>query len=496
MKRSKHSLSHYVLSTFDMGQLVPVANFEVLPGDSVRMSTSALIRVSPLMAPVMHPVTVRLHHWFVPYRILWDGFEDFITGGPDGTGADDPFPTAPMAGFIEGPGFLGDFMGLPNLGTTYTNGLRVSALPFAAYSRIWNEFYRDQDLQAEIGDDVMDPGSFNAAVQNIAWEKDYFTAARPWTQKGPDVTIPIAGTATVHGAGKPTFMGGVGPVNLGELQENTQEVQTQFASSQTPPIGLQWNDPALSVDLTGATAIGVNDVRMAFALQRYQEARAAYGSRYTEYLRYLGVRSSDARLQRPEYLGGGRTTLNFSEVLRTGNDVAADDESPIGEMRGHGIGAVRSRRWIRFFEEHGIVLTLASVRPRSMYANGADRMWFRTSKEDFWQQELEQIGQQEVYNREVYTHHPTPDGIFGYNDRYAEYRHKQSYVTNEFRNIMSDWHLARSFASAPALNSDFIECVPSKRIHAEQTQNTLWGMFSHSIQARRMVGKKVIGRIF
>lgn len=483
MKRSKHSLSHYVLQTFDMGQLIPCGNFEVLPGDSVRMSTSCLLRVSPLMAPVMHPVQVRLHHWFVPYRILWDQWEDFITGGPDGLGSEDPIPS--IAAAIPA-GSISDYLGIPISPALVTFNL----LHHRAYSMIYNEFYRDQDLGTERDEDsLLDP-------ENVAWEKDRFTSARPWTQKGPDVTIPIAGTATVDGAGKPTFMGGVGPVNFGELQENTQEVNTQFASGQTPPIGLQWNDPALTVNLAGATAIGVNDVRLAFALQRYQEARAQYGSRYTEYLRYLGVRSSDARLQRPEYLGGGRATISFSEVLKTGEGDTPTDAAPIGEMRGHGISAMRSRRWVRFFEEHGVVMSLVSIRPRTMYVDGLHKQWSRTVKEDFWQRELEQIGQQEIYNKEVYAAHSTPDGIFGYQDRYSDYRHLPSYVSGDFRSTMLDWHMARSFASDPALNESFIKCVPSKRIHAEQTTDVIWGMFSHSIQARRLVGKRTIGRIF
>lgn len=485
MKRSKHSLSHYVLSTFDMGWLVPVCNFEVLPGDSVRMSTSALIRVSPLMAPVMHPVTVRLHHWFVPYRVLWDEWEDFITGGPDGLGSENPIPTGNFAGAAIGS--LASYFGLPATSTPQA----CSLLPFRAYNLIYNEFYRDQDLQAEVAED-------DGSVQFVAWEKDYFTAARPWTQKGPEVTLPVGGTAPVNPTGFPEFQTGT-PTNVGRLMGNSSlAVSSEFTPGVPGPTPLGWRNPALEADLTQATSSTVNDVRLAFALQRYQEARAQYGSRYTEYLRYLGIRSSDARLQRPEYLGGGRTTINFSEVLRTGNSEAESVEAPpIGDMSGHGISAIRSRRWIRFFEEHGIVLTLASVRPRSMYMDGIHRQWTRAIKEDFWQKELELIGQQEVFNREVYAAHTTPEGVFGYQDRYSEYRHHPSYVTGEFRSTQLDWHLARTFGAPPALNASFVQCQPSKRIHAAQgPEHVLWGMFSHSIQARRLVGRRTIGRIF
>lgn len=488
MRRTKHSLSHYVLSTFDMGQLVPVGHFEVLPGDSVRMSTSCLLRLSPLMAPVMHPVTVRIHHWFVPYRIMWDEWEDFITGGPDGTGASGFPPNTQLAALVpptQPAPTLSDKFGLPQVASTTS----VSTFPFIAYNRIWNEFYRDQDLQAEVADT-------NAGVLNVAWEKDYFTAARPWTQKGPDVTLPIGGTAPIvpAGTGVPKFSDGVTATALrGQSGANTVHLAAGNAPASN---SLAWNAPELEANLAGATAATVNDVRLAFALQRYQEARAQYGSRYTEYLRYLGIRSSDARLQRPEYLGGGRATISFSEVLKTGEGDTPVEDSPIGEMRGHGLSALRSRRWVRFFEEHGVVISVASIRPRTMYMDGIPRAWGKFTKEDYWQRELEQIGQQEVLNREVYASAASPTGVFGYQDRYSEYRHLQSYVTGDFRSNMLDWHLARGFAAEPALNASFIECNPSKRIHAVQSEDVIWGMFSHSIQARRLVGRKTIGRIF
>lgn len=494
MRRNKHGLSHYVLSSFDMGQLIPVGHFEVLPGDSIRMSTSCLIRVSPLMAPVMHPVVVRIHHWFVPYRIVWDRWEDFITGGADGLGEGAGMPPT-NSGSVWDPKTLPDYMGIPPLGAATNYNL----FPLNAYNMIYNEFYRDQDLSVEVPLD-------SANVRNIAWEKDYFTSARPWTQKGPDVTIPLGLRAPVVGAGTPLVgdltrrpflrsIDGTSP-DGGIATSGTGALSISNPTSGTPQLTEWGSQTGLEADLAAAVSPSVGDFRLAFALQRYQEARAQYGSRYTEYLRYLGVRSSDARLQRPEYLGGGRSTISFSEVLKTGEGDTPSDETPIGEMRGHGISAMRSRRWIRFFEEHGVVVSLCSIRPRSMYTDGVHRSWIRRTKEDYWQKELELIGQQEIKNVEVYGTHADPSGTFGYQDRYAEYRHLPSYVTSEFRNVLNDWHLARSFGSAPALNSDFVTCVPSKRIHAEQTQNSIWGMFSHSIQARRMVTNKTIGRIF
>lgn len=501
MKRNKHPLSHYVLSTFDMGQLIPVANYEVLPGDSIRMSTSCLLRVSPLQTPVMHPVTVRIHHWFVAYRLLWpnpDGFEDFITGGPTGesVGGVPSFDINDLA-----TSTLADRFGIPPTAAAPPGTILVNKFPFRAYNKIWNEFYRDQDLQAVVGEDQL-------AVLNCCWEKDYFTSARPWTQKGPEVSLPLGDFAPITGLGFgapgsiPPYAPGT-PPGYHETGGNVTAYASTYPFEQTNAnFSFVEEDPdnpgfpRIRADLGAATGALVSDVRRAFAIQRYAEARAAYGSRYTEYLRYLGVRSSDARLNRPEYLGGGRSTIAFSEVLKTGEGDTPDADAPIGEMRGHGISAMRSRSWTRFFEEHGVVISLASVRPRTLYSSGLHRQHSRAFKEDFWQRELELIGSQDLHNREVYTGHADPAGIFGYQDRYAEYRHHPSYVTGDFRTTLNDWHLGRIFASDPALNADFVNCVPSKRVHAVQTEDVLWGMFSHSIQARRMVTNKVIGRLF
>lgn len=229
------------------------------------------------------------------------------------------------------------------------------------------------------------------------------------------------------------------------------------------------------------------------ALQRWQEARAQYGSRYTEWLRYYGVKSADQRLDRPEYLGGGKQTIAFSEVLRTASDSGS---APIGELRGHGIAAMQSNRYRYFVEEHGYIHSMLSIRPRAVYNNGLDRTWSRRTKEDFYTKELELIGQQAVINREVFMNGAGADAnLFGYQDRYAEYRSQQSKIAGEFRTTLDFWHLARKFAALPTLNASFIECDPSKRIHAIQSAHTMWVMVNHNIQARRMVGDKVIGRI-
>lgn len=503
MKRSKHSLSHYKLFSADMGKLIPVSWFEALPGDSIQGLTSALIRVSPLLAPVMHPVSVRFHWWFVPNRLVWEDWEDFITGGPDGMDASEhPWISSGAGGAAVGS--LMDYMGVPT-GANAQN-LELNALPFRAYDLIFNENYRDQDLVTALTIDKTSGQDTTSAVdvQSIAWEKDGFTAARPWTQKGPEVTLPLGTTAPVELAtsanpviGKLTSTGNP-PAGLDPLSiAGTTGFLRNDAGSNTYVL-----DPngSLQVDLGAASAVDVNTVRRAFALQRYEEARAMYGSRYTEYLRYLGVRSSDARLQRPEYLGGGKSALAFSEVLQSAPNASAgtSDDEGVGELKGHGVAATRTRPWRRFFEEHGIVMCLMSVRPRTMYANSLNRAFSRQTKEDYFQKELERIGQQEVYRREIYAQSDANGGdeVFGYNDRYYEYRHIPSTVAAEFRDTLDYWHMARILTGAPTLNASFITCDPTTRIYASTSTDPLWCMTSHKVRARRMVGHPSVGRIF
>ena len=488
MKRSKFSLSHYKLLSCDMGELIPAACFEVLPGDTVQANTSLLVRMAPMLAPPMHPVHARVHWWYVPYRIIWDDFEDFITGGPDGMDAS-VYPTVTAGGSLQA-GTLLDYLGLP---PGLPAGMTFSALPQRAYSLIWNEWYRDQDLQTELvistasGNDT----TTNATLQNVNWEKDYFTSSRPWEQKGPSVTIPLTGDAPVKGIGFTTNNAGGAVANVKESDLGTRSY-TEGGSNATNTMQFEYQGgatkfPNIFADLSAVSGVSINDLREALAIQRFEEARARYGSRFVEYLRYLGVRSSDARLQRPEYLGGGKQTLQFSEVLQTSPDATTGF---VGTMRGHGIGAMRSRRFRRFFEEHGIVMALLSVKPRTMYMQGVPRMWSRRVKEDFWQKELQHIGQQEVLFKEVYAPHATPDGTFGFQDRYDEYRREESRVAGEFTQTTLDyWHFARKFASDPALNDTFVKSVPTERVFASAATDVLYVMASHSIQARRLVSK-------
>lgn len=486
MKRSKFSLSHYKLLTCKMGQLIPVTWFEALPGDTIQQATSALIRCAPMVAPIMHPCHVRFHHWFVPNRLLWTSWQDFITGGPAGTSA----PNVPAIAFGATPaavGSLADYLGLPTVAVG-AGAQSFSALPFRAYALIWNEFYRDEDLQTPLAISLADgaDATTSTVLQNVSWEKDYLTSARPWALKGASVTLPLGTTARVqHGAADSTDIGVWSTAHSAFMKMATPagaSLQAENVASDSAH--------ALFADLSTATAVDINTVRHAFAIQRFEEARARYGSRYTEYLRYLGVRSSDARLQRPEYLGGGRNTIQFSEVLQT-----AEGANPVAMMRGHGITAMRTNRYRRFFEEHGIVMTLMSVRPRTMYSQRIPRAFMRGGgllstfgKEAYWQRELQHIGQQEVQTLEVDA--STAGGTFGYQDRYDEYRRMESSVAGLFRSTLDYWHLSREFGAAPALNSTFVSCVPATRTFADINADNLYVMANHSIQARRLVSRE------
>lgn len=496
MKRAKHSLSNYRLASMNQGEIYPIGLQEVLPGDSFRQRTSALIRVSPLVAPVMHPVRVSIHHWFVPNRILWNSWEDFITGKNTALVVPTLSIAAANTAAIRFANSLGIGIDAPPA------PVLVNSLPFRAYNLIYNEFYRDQDLTTAVPTRTGDSGDVVAdyLIRMASWEKDYFTTARPYPQQGNNtevVQLNLTGTVPVSGLGSRTQTFSSTPVTAFEsnlasrsysFSKNIDQTNTndQVYMEGTAATGY----PKVNVNLAniqgGSVTMDINAWRTSMAMQRIREHRNKYGSRYRDMLAFLGVRSSDARLQRPEYLGGGKQVISFSEVLST----AETTEAVVGDMAGHGIAAMRHRPYKRFFEEHGYVLSFMIVRPQTVYQQSVPRTFLRRDYEHFWQKELEMMGEQAITNAEIYGDSATPSSIFGYQGRFDEYRHAESSVSGEFRSILDYWHMARIFGSQPVLNASFVEANPTDRIYASAVNDELYVMASHQISARRLVSKR------
>lgn len=483
LKRAKHNLSHYVLQSLNMGQLVPIGVQEVLPGDTFRMHSNALLRVAPLVTPVMHPVDVVIHHWYCPNRIVWPEFEQFITGGENGT-TTPVFPTitSPVGGWPVGS--LADYMGLP----TGVAGLSVSALPFRMQALTYNHYYRDEQLQTPL---VVSKASgadttTSTALQSVGWGKDYFTGSRPEPQLGPDTYLPLGTSAPVTGIGVDQTQAPMSPNQPVKQTGGTTTYAQGYSASLRLQSATSGGNPTVFADLTQATAVTINDLRKASAIQRFQERMNRSGARYDEYLMGLGIKSSDARLQLPEYLGGGTNVIQFSEVLQT-----AEGTDPVGEMRGHGIAVMSSNSFERFFEEHGYIISYMYIRPRTMYSQGIPRTWNRRTKFDFWQREFQHIGDQEVLNKELYADGTAADNsVFGFTPRYDEYRRMFSRIAGEMRTVLDTWHMGRIFGSRPALNADFIKANPTDRVYASAVNDVIYAYIKHICVAQRLVAKR------
>lgn len=513
MKRSNFNLGYTHLTSCDMGELVPIGLKEIYQGDIIDMSTSVLTRLSPLVAPVMHPTHICIHHWFVPHRLVWDnsggadtGFEAFLTAGPSGTSAPThptiTLPNSGAGGVVAGS--LADYLGIP-LGYNADNtGYTVSALPFRGYALIWNNFYRDEDLQTLLVIDKTDGAdtTTSTVLQNVCWEKDYFTSSRPFAQKGAAVSLPLGTTAPIVQKGtevvKVYDAVNATTTAASPVLTNTSTGLTIAGIGVNNNVGVTWRQAAgevvsgMQVDLTTATAASISSLRLASAVQTLLENGARHGSRMIEYLRRMGIRSSDARLQLPEYLGGGRDTIQISEVLQT----AEGASDPVGALKGHGISATSSNKFIRFFEEPGYLFSFAYVKPKTIYTQGLERHWNRRTRLEYWQPELQFIGQQSVLNKEIYAPHTTPDGTFGYQDRYDELRRSESRVSGEFRtSTLNFWHFGRSFGSSPTLNGAFVSAVPTDIPFAVPSEDVLYLMVRHSIRAKRLLARDATPRL-
>lgn len=463
--RSVFDLSHDVKLTCDMGQLIPVLIEEMVPGDHFKVGNQIVCRFAPLIAPIMHEVNVYVHYFFVPYRLLWDEWEDFITGGEDGTLA----PTLPVYDTTDTPdvavGSLYDYLGFPT-GFYLPAAQRPVAFPQYAYNLIYNEYYRDQTLINEVE-------LTSKTLKIRAWEKDYFTSALPWQQRGTPVSLPISGLTSAEW--EISDIGGINP-------SDSRNLFVSADNATTPKLGISGaastnantnannflNDN--EVDLSSATTFDVADLRLAFQIQKFLERNARAGARYTEFLgAHFGVHPRDDRLQRPEYIGGTKSPVIISEVLQTSS---TDTETPQGNMAGHGITADRTYAGSYSAQEFGVMMGIMSVMPKPAYRQGTDRQWLRRTRYDFYFPEFANLSEQAITRQEIYstTNEANNNIIFGYQGRYDELRYRPNRVAGLMRTDFNFWHLCREFSSAPALNQTFIECVPSKRVFAAPTE--------------------------
>lgn len=500
------NLSHDRKMSLNMGDLTPTLVMDVLPGDKIKLSSTQMLRFAPMLAPVMHRIDVYQHFFFVPNRLNWSNWEDFITGGEDGY-ADPVFPYLNLEPSDTAIGSLTDYLGVPQIqdAGVGTGSLEISALPFAAYQLIYNEFFRDQNLISKATTTLVDglqPSSSNSILdlQKRAWGHDYFTSALPWTQKGPEATIPLGTTADINflplGAAAPDvtmkkYDGTIAQSGTTSVSTNAASTKNSLVNSVSGDIIMD-NSAFLQADLSTATASSINDLRQAFRLQEWLEKNARGGSRYIEVIKsHFGVTSSDARLQRPEYLGGGKSPVSISEVLQTSETgISSTDPTPQGNMAGHGVNVGGGNNFSYYAQEHGYIIGLMSIQPKTAYYQGIPKHFKKFDKFDFYFPSFAHLGEQPILNYELYaTATAQDDDTFGYTPRYAEYKHMHSSVHGEFKDTLLFWHMARKFENVPSLNEEFINCVPDKRIFAVELQETetIYAHIFHDLKATRLM---------
>jgi len=538
MPSNNFDLGHEVKLTCDHGYIIPVSCVEALPGDRFNYSNKTFVRLTPMVSPAMTKMDVTTITGFVPWRLVWENSQKFFA---------EPVPTdeTPVMPHFENQkidiGSLGDYLGLPTwqVYDEATGGLRdqyiafppnraaapvppgigidyFSAGPYAAYQKFFNDWFRDENLYNngeeidwKLTDGVNDFSKFDV-LRKRAWRHDYFTSALPFAQKGDAVEIPLANFSDVSiRMGAPLGPGGQwwsadgAPITGNDIVTTTNGTSTVPAQSNDAGGNKQRiaYDPNGSLiadtsQLSQDAAVTINTLRWAEKLQVFLEKNARGGTRYTEIVRqHFGVRSSDARLQRAEFLGFSVNPVTISEVLQT--SPTTDDNTPLGEMAGHGISYGGARNVNYFAEEHGFFITFLSIRPKTAYSQGIERMWSRKTPLDFAWPTFAQLGEQEIKNREIYYTRetqqvdPSNDETFGYIPRYAEYRYQNDRVAGEMRTTYAHWHQGRIFPNRPQLNEDFISCTPSKRIFAINAPGSHPYILNinHSLNVRRVLPK-------
>lgn len=546
IQRSVFDRSHDYKTTLDAGYLIPFFVDEVLPGDTFKLRVNAFVRMNTLIAPFMDNVFMDTFFFFVPTRLVWDNWQRFC-GEKKNPGDSTDFLIPSLSGTNKfAPETIFDYMGLPTLVSLDPANTPINALPFRAYNLIYNEWFRDENLIDSVavptGDGPDDTDNYNLLKR--AKRHDYFTSALPWPQKGPSVDVGLTGNAPVVGFGDGSrwnfssnntysgiqaifgnpvdVQGNIGlqvftnremfstAMMVPIMQETNQSDRWANIGNQDQsngdninptrairgdgfylPNGILENSSGVTpyADLSGVSAITINDLRQAFQIQKFYEKWARGGSRYTETLRVMfNVISPDARLQRPEYLGGTHSRVN---VVPTAQTSSTDSVSPQSNLSAFGVLGDSAHGFNKSFVEHGYVIGLVCLRADITYQQGLNRMWSRRQLFDFYWPSLAHLGEQVVYNKEIYTQGTADDnGVFGYQERYAEYRYKPSMITGKLRSTdpqsLDVWHLAQKFDSLPKLNRDFIEeNPPIRRVIAVQNEPQFFADFWFDLKTSR-----------